>query len=331
MSELPRSDNQQGELPAPGGAGPNCRDNVLPHRCGVKTIRCLLAICLAALPGCHACLLDRCDQRPFLQGSISDKHDYDQATKQMPYRPWYHFGSSDGWFDRKSTRHAAIRSANQALRRCYGDNVGHDFRQGFQQAFMDIANGGSGAVPAVPPPRYWSAPYRTVWGHEKADEWFDGYDAGGDAASQGILNDSRTVASSAEFEDDFDDYGAAPSNVMPYQMAPQNPGPNVPNQVPYPTPVQFNPTPVTPQITPPNLGHSGFTPTNPWSDEARGARVAQGRSPASPSVHYPNSPSPSRGSGSWNGLSNMTSNAHSRGNGQPIQTMSGFRPQGVSR
>ena len=40
-------------------------------------------MCLAALTGCHACWLDRCDQRPYLQGSISDKHAYDQASKQL--------------------------------------------------------------------------------------------------------------------------------------------------------------------------------------------------------------------------------------------------------
>ena len=309
----------------------------------MKTVQCLLAMCLAALTGCHACWLDRCDQRPFLQGSISDKHDYDQAAKQLPYRPWYHFGSSDGWLDRKATQHAAIRSANQALRRCYGDQVGHDFRQGFQQAFMDIANGGSGAVPAVPPPRYWSAPYRTLWGHEKADEWFDGYDAGGDAAGQGILNDSRSVASSAEFEDDFDDYGAAPSNVMPHQVAPQTPGSTVvPNQAPFPTPVPANPTPATPQVTtppapttppvtPPNLGHSGVTPAGAWSTNARGGRTSRGRSSASNSGVSSSSPRLTRGSGHWNGLSSMTSNAPSSGTGQPIQTVSGFRPQGVSR
>lgn len=58
------------------------------------------------------------------------------------------------------------------------------FSDGFEQAYIDIAQGGSGVTPAVPPERYWSAPYRTAEGHAAASDWFDGYATGAAIAGQ---------------------------------------------------------------------------------------------------------------------------------------------------
>lgn len=52
------------------------------------------------------------------------------------------------------------------------------FCTGFEQAYIDIARGGTGALPPLPPARYWHACYRTEEGFGRADEWFEGYRIG---------------------------------------------------------------------------------------------------------------------------------------------------------
>jgi hypothetical protein len=57
-----------------------------------------------------------------------------------------------------------------------------DYGAGFEQAFVDVALGGSGAVPAYPPRPYWELWHRSPQGHAAAQHWFDGYAAGGQRA-----------------------------------------------------------------------------------------------------------------------------------------------------
>lgn len=83
--------------------------------------------------------------------------------------------------DSCNTRSHARLDAELALRN-YGKQCGKShschFREGFEQAYVDIAEGGNGTTPAVPPQRYWSRKYRTAAGHARAEEWFEGYRAG---------------------------------------------------------------------------------------------------------------------------------------------------------
>jgi len=78
------------------------------------------------------------------------------------------------------TRHQARGKARRQLRECGSHSK--DFKSGFVQAFEDLADGASGAIPAVPPEKYWTAYYRTPEGQQCAHAWFDGYRAGVDAA-----------------------------------------------------------------------------------------------------------------------------------------------------
>lgn len=128
-------------------------------------------------------------------GSLHDKFDYSADGPSNGYQPCYHFGRPDGIRDRNSVNHAAIAAANQELNQ-QGGCATRDFELGFQQAFLDIANGGSGALPAIPPPRYWAAPYRTTWGHNKARDWFEGYQAGASSAKCDALQEAQTVPTS---------------------------------------------------------------------------------------------------------------------------------------
>lgn len=147
----------------------------------VKLARTLSAIGLmAALAGCKTCWIDRDDQRPMKNGSVRDCLSYGWWGEC--FHPHYHCGPPDGIRDHISVKKAAIKAANRALSEQNCGETSRDFEFGFQQAYIDVANGGNGALPAVPPPRYWAAPYRTTWGHNKARDWFSGYEAGASSA-----------------------------------------------------------------------------------------------------------------------------------------------------
>ena len=115
--------------------------DVIRHR----KLLAILTGCIMSLTGCQSSWQDRVDSRPMLYGSLSDKFAYWTGGPCDGYRPAYHCGPPDGLLDRKSVHHASISSANQVLDEQFGGGVSRDFRYGFQQAFLDIANGGSGA------------------------------------------------------------------------------------------------------------------------------------------------------------------------------------------
>ena len=77
----------------------------------------------------------------------------------------------------KQARHAGLAAYSRYVQQC-GNMPGMSFRCGFEQAYVDIAQGGNGVTPAIPPPRYWTAGYRTEYGHAQAQDWFQGYSEG---------------------------------------------------------------------------------------------------------------------------------------------------------
>lgn len=80
-----------------------------------------------------------------------------------------------------SATHRAEKSFGRYVEKC-GHRPSHDFYAGYVDGFVDVAQGGSGVVPPIPPERYWGAASRTPRGHQRAHEWFAGYSAGADAA-----------------------------------------------------------------------------------------------------------------------------------------------------
>ncbi len=250
-----------------------------------RTLLAILTGCMMSLTGCQTAWQDRVDSRPMRYGSLSDKFAYWTGGPCDGYRPAYHCGSPDGLLDRKSVHHASISSANQALNEQFNGGVSRDFRYGFQQAFLDIANGGSGALPAVPPPRYWTAPYRTTWGHNKALDWFEGYEAGASAAKCSALREAQSVPTSAYRGPDNQvtvglngggsSFGSSPMNSAP--MAAPVTGWNQQGMSPYPvspysaSPYSTNPYPVSPYSASPYQSASNphvtpaQPPMNPWS------------------------------------------------------------------
>lgn len=127
--------------------------------------------------------------------------------------------------DNLVTKHEARHLARAAL-----DQMGPhpcdscDFRLGFEQAFVDVAQGGWGDVPALPPPKYWKNWARTPEGHQRTQMWFAGYAAG-------------SAQARAHYEP-FNQVAASDMHDAPYPPGPASRGwqgaPVAPMTYPYP-------------------------------------------------------------------------------------------------
>ncbi|WP_145371509.1 hypothetical protein [Maioricimonas rarisocia] len=80
-----------------------------------------------------------------------------------------------------SAKHRAGQAFGEYVEAC-GHHPTHDFHAGFVDGYVDVAQGGSGVVPPIPPEAYWGAASRTPTGHQRAQDWFAGYSAGAEAA-----------------------------------------------------------------------------------------------------------------------------------------------------
>lgn len=102
------------------------------------------------------------------------------------------------WLDEKVTTMTAKKCAGRALLSQQWRMMKllpKDYKRGFVQAFIDVGNGGDGAVPPIPPARYWNAPYRTARGQKVIQWWFDGYRAGAAMAAVELQPLRRITAS----------------------------------------------------------------------------------------------------------------------------------------
>lgn len=103
------------------------------------------------------------------------------------------------WYDSWVTERTAEACAKKTFRNDPAATAATgDFYCGYQQAFIDLANGGSGVTPAVPPEKYWKANNRSARGYEKAEQWFEGYRAGVCAARGTGRQEFLFVPTSAE-------------------------------------------------------------------------------------------------------------------------------------
>jgi len=58
----------------------------------------------------------------------------------------------------------------------------HHYGKGFRAGYRDVAAGGEGCPPTLPPSCYWSVCYQNPAGQQKVQEWFRGYVYGANAA-----------------------------------------------------------------------------------------------------------------------------------------------------
>jgi hypothetical protein len=63
-------------------------------------------------------------------------------------------------------------------------NFEADFGRGFRAGYYDVANGGNGCPPPLPPERYWSVRYMSIEGRERTEAWFAGFRYGAMVAQQ---------------------------------------------------------------------------------------------------------------------------------------------------
>jgi hypothetical protein len=124
------------------------------------------------------CDLGQCQPRPYLT-----------CSKYLPFM--------DRWTSSSMAKRCADRYLlrQQFQTRCW---ISKHYKAGFRDAFNDIANGESGEVPAVPPPKYWNTHYRTEKGKRCVEQYFDGYRSGS-ALAAAEMTTMKTIGASYDW------------------------------------------------------------------------------------------------------------------------------------
>lgn len=98
-----------------------------------------------------------------------------------------------------------------------------EFKAGFIQGYIDVADGGSGCCPSVAPSSYWGWKYQSPGGHAAVGAWFAGYPYGAKAAEQdglGQFSQMQVVQKQPATADDKTDPEAAPGDLSPVMTGP---------------------------------------------------------------------------------------------------------------
>ncbi|MBX3443090.1 MAG: hypothetical protein KF774_11850 [Planctomyces sp.] len=123
-----------------------------------------------------------------LSGCHSPLHELQRGGRHVLYSR-----NADDLLTARTARSIARRDLKRISHA--GGCVSGDFASGYQQAYVDVALGGSGVTPAVPPRSYWGMADRSAAGHRRVQDWFDGYGAGADEAWT-VFGDYNVVATS---------------------------------------------------------------------------------------------------------------------------------------
>lgn len=78
-----------------------------------------------------------------------------------------------------------------------------DFGEGFRAGYRDVAAGGHGCPPPLPPRKYWSWKYQSPEGQGKVAAWFEGYPHGAATAEQECAGNWRQIQVSHVIEDQY--------------------------------------------------------------------------------------------------------------------------------
>ena len=65
--------------------------------------------------------------------------------------------------------------------------------EGFCAGYQDVASGGNGCPPALPPREFWSWQYQTGEGQAKVAAWFEGFPIGAEAAKEDGAGESQQI------------------------------------------------------------------------------------------------------------------------------------------
>lgn len=116
-----------------------------------------------------------------------------QACEPKPYFSIGYSYKKDIKVVKKNAKMCAHKSM-----RSLGGRFSRDFKDGFETAYTDISLGASGATPPIPPEKYWKAHFRTLRGHARAQQWFEGYRAGAQHAEATGFTRFNEIPSSRE-------------------------------------------------------------------------------------------------------------------------------------
>lgn len=147
-------------------------------------------------------------------------------------------GCSSGCYEvRDGFDECSIKCRNKIRARCAWwrtrsvyDDIGYrdDFESGFRDGYYDVASGGSGKAPTLPPRKYWKPHYQNQEGHMRTLAWFDGFAHGALAAEQdGAAQWNRIVTNHAS-RNNWKPDGWVEQEVMD----PSASGPSVPPPAP---------------------------------------------------------------------------------------------------
>ena len=74
----------------------------------------------------------------------------------------------------------------------------YDFGLGFRAGYINVASGGNGCPPTLPPQRYWGPYYQSDCGREQVVAWYNGYAHGVELATADGMGNSNQIVTSME-------------------------------------------------------------------------------------------------------------------------------------
>jgi hypothetical protein len=147
-----------------------------------------------------------------LQG-VRDYVQYNDMTDDFVVG-WRHYvWANRAWAEQKS---------------CYaGQAYLHHFGEGFRAGYRDVAAGGNGCPPPLPPRNYWSWKYQSPEGQGKIAAWFSGYPHGAAFAEQEGAGNWREIPVSHSVQQQYSpafEQGLIPRCDGPVFPRPTDPG-----------------------------------------------------------------------------------------------------------
>lgn len=94
-----------------------------------------------------------------------------------------------------------------------------DFKEGFVDGYVAIAEGKPGCPPSVPPKRFWSWAYQTPEGQAQMAAWYAGYPYGVQAAKDDGLSNRNHITLGPNFQTNRQNQNWGSYNGQPYSPA----------------------------------------------------------------------------------------------------------------
>jgi len=132
-----------------------------------------------------------------------------------------------------SQRNAAWAARAWHLRKHHFCNEKYldDFCAGFRAGYLDVASGGNGCTPALPPQEYWGWKYQSAEGQARVAAWFAGFPHGARAAEEDGVGHFSQIQMSSTTYNEYQQAGFAGA-ATPMYPVPENIPANMPGYVP---------------------------------------------------------------------------------------------------